>query len=147
MLYIASDHGGFKTKEKIIEFLSAINVEYVDLGPTVLNPTDDYPDFAIAAMKRFEENVEENKAVLLCRNGVGVSIVANKVKGARCALSWNEKHIETARLDDDVNVLAIPSDYVDAETAKNLVSIFLRTKFSNEERHQRRLSKILEIEQ
>ena len=146
MLYIASDHGGFKTKQKIIEFLSDINVEYVDLGPTELNPTDDYPDFAIAAMKRFEENTGENKAVLLCRSGVGVNIIANKYKGARCTLSWDEKHTESARVDDDVNVLAIPSDYVDAETAKNLVSIFLRTKFSNEDRHTRRLEKIREIE-
>lgn len=145
MLYIASDHGGFKKKKRIIEFLNAINVQFVDLGPTDINQNDDYPDYAIPAMKRFSEDIQNNRVVLLCRNGVGVSILANKYKGARCALSWTETHVQSARNDDDVNVLAIPADYVDNETAKNLVSIFLRTPFSGDERHKRRLDKVKEI--
>lgn len=146
MLYLASDHGGVKKKAKIVEFLNAIKHDFVDLGPTEIDPKDDFPNFAIPAMKRFMENPTENKVVLLCKNGVGVSILANKYVGARCALSWNEKHIESARNDDDVNVLAIPAEYVDIETAKNLVSLFIRTPFAGEERFVRRLKEISELE-
>lgn len=80
-------------------------------------------------------------SILICRNGVGVSTLANRLRGVRCALSWHPEHIKSARNDDDANCLAIPADHVTKELALETTLTFLQTPFSNEERHIRRLNK------
>ena len=145
LIYIASDHGGFEFKGLYSEYLTSLGHEVRDFGPIELSPSDDYPKFVVPTMQAMQENPEA-KGILICRNGVGVSILANKFKGIRCALSWTSKHIKTAREDDDVNVLAIPADYIDGENAKLLIDTFLNTPFSQEERHIRRLKEVEDIE-
>jgi len=140
-IYIASDHRGFQLKSILIEYLKQKNVTIIDMGPFELDQEDDYPDFVIPTMKKLQEN-EANKAILICGNGVGVSMLANKFENIRATLSWDAKHAKSSRNDDDTNVLALPADYVDEQAAKNIVDIWLNTDFSNAERHKRRLEKM-----
>ncbi len=146
MLYIASDHGGFKYKGDIITYLERKGIEVKDMGPTELIPDDDYPDYVVPTMQEVQKN-PENMAILICRNGVGVSVLANKFKGIRCALSWSKEHAQSSRNDDAANVLAIPADFLTREEALNVVHGWLSTDFSGDERHVRRLKKIDEIDQ
>ena len=145
-IYIASDHGGFELKKVFIEYLESKGHSVTDFGPAILDPKDDYPSFVIPAVKNLLKNPQA-RAIVICRNGVGVSVLANKFGDVRCALSWDENHIKTAREDDDVNVLAIPADFVTGPKAKKIVDVFLETNFSKAKRHIRRLRqiKILEL--
>ena len=146
MIYIASDHGGFDLKERIIDFLKQNGYEVEDRGAFVFDPADDYSDFTIPALKELEKD-PNGKAILLCRNGVGVSILANKFKDVRAALSWNKVHARTSRNDDNSNVLALPADFISEKDAFDIVETWLNTPFSNTERHIRRLGKIGNLEE
>ena len=141
MLYITSDHGGLKLKTDLVEFLKQKNIEFEDCGPTELIPSDDYVDYVIPVMRKVLES-PVNKAVLICRNGIGASISANRFKGIRCALSWNAAHAISSRNDDDSNVLALPADYISDIEAKDILKGWLSKNFSKEERFIRRLNKL-----
>ena len=140
MIYLASDHGGFKLKLKIKTHLQKQNIDVEDLGPFEHIPDDDYPDYIIPAMKKIQQNIDD-KAIIICRNGVGVSMLANKFKEIRCALTWNKKHAISSKLDDNSNVIALPADYISDGIAYAIVDGWLETDFSNAERHNRRLNK------
>ena len=146
MIYLAADHGGFKLKEEIKSEFDKTGIVYEDLGALKLTPDDDYPDYSIPAARKVSENPAENKAILLCRAGSGEVIVANKFPGVRAALSWNAEHARKSREDNDANVLALPANYIDSETAKEIIGVWLNTDFSNATRHVRRLQKIAEID-
>ncbi|MDP1710598.1 MAG: RpiB/LacA/LacB family sugar-phosphate isomerase, partial [candidate division WWE3 bacterium] len=90
MIYLGTDHRGFALKEKIRQWLTEWNHEFEDLGNTVCDQTDDYPDFAAQVGRRVAENPAENRGILLCGSGVGVDVVANKFKGVRSALIWTD---------------------------------------------------------
>lgn len=141
-IYIASDHAGYELKNFLVEKLTdGINAVH-DLGPVSYNKDDDYPDYAgevASAVSIIQDHV---RGIVICRNGVGVCITANKVKGVRCALSWSPEHAKSAREDDNANILALPADYVSKEKALEIARVFLDTPFGNEERHVRRLAKI-----
>src|SRR3990167_990809 len=145
MIYIASDHGGFKLKEKIEEHLHSKGLQVQDLGPDRLDPTDDFPDFAIPVAKKVAEN-QGSLGVLLCRNGVGVEVAANKINGVRAALSWDPRHAASSRHDDNSNVLALPADYLDEKKAVEVLDAWLSTPYSKEVRFERRIKKIEEEE-
>ncbi|KKS16359.1 MAG: hypothetical protein UU77_C0053G0013 [candidate division WWE3 bacterium GW2011_GWC1_41_7] len=145
MIYIASDHGGFELKEKIIGFLEHKGILVSNKGPFTYDLNDDYPDYVAPVISKMRED-PGSKAIFLCRNGVGVSVLANKFKGIRAALSWNTEHARSSRNDDDSNVLALPSDHLSEEQAFNIVAAWLDTPFSNEERHIRRLEKVKNLE-
>lgn len=161
-IYISSDHGGFELKNYLMAKLTELGYQVVDLGPKDYNPNDDYPDTIKDLLRIFANHLStqnsantleysraENSnhfAVVICRNGVGVSILANKTKGVRCALSFSPKHAKSAREDDDANFLALPADYISKETALETTLAFLETPFSNEERHNRRLEKLKAFE-
>lgn len=138
---LAADHGGFEMKEKLKKYLKEKGYEGVDVGASELREGDDFVDYALEAGQRLQMNFDD-RGIVLCRNGVGVSIVANRLSGVRCVLGFDKKQVERAREDDDVNCLALPADYLDLEKAKELVEVFLETKFSNEERFRRRLIKL-----
>ncbi|KKU57053.1 MAG: hypothetical protein UX79_C0024G0002 [candidate division WWE3 bacterium GW2011_GWB1_47_11] len=140
MLYLAADHAGFELKNKIKKHLEESGIEVVDVGPFVFDPTDDYPDYVIPAMNRLRDD-NAGGAILICRNGVGVSMLANKFDGVRAALSWSAAHAASSRTDDNTNVLTLPADYITEDVAKDVVGAWLSTDFSNEERHKRRLQK------
>lgn len=144
-LLIASDHGGFDLKEFLKESLNLPSAKVDDFGAYSYNDGDDFPDFVVPVMVALS-NEPNSLAVVICRNGVGVSVLANKYPGVRCALGINVKHVISAREHDDVNVLALPGDYVTKEDALTMVQVFLGTEFPGRERHARRLKKITNLE-
>lgn len=145
MIYISSDHGGFELKKHLIDFLEKENINVIDMGPEELNEDDDYPDYVIPTMEKIQQD-KNSVGIVICRNGAGVSILANKFKGIRAALSWNPEHAKTTKLDDNTNVLALPADYIDKDTAIKTLATWLATEFSWEQRHARRLTKVEEFE-
>jgi|SRR5579872_235947 len=146
MLYIGSDHGGYALKEDLKKFLESQKIPFVDLGPNRIDPKDDYPEFSAKVAREVSKDSQNNKGILLCRSGHGVSIVANKFKNVRAALCWNEQVAKASRYDDDANVLALPSDYISPESAEEITRVWLKTPFSEEERHQRRIREIKTLE-
>lgn len=146
MIYIGSDHGGFKLKEDLKKFLKAKKFAFIDVGPSKLNSKDDYPQYASKVAKQIQKSPGIHKGILLCRSGQGVCIVANKFKRVRAALAWNEAVAKASRHDDDVNVLCIPSDYVSAEAAEDIVKVWLKENFSTIDKYQRRIDEIKRIE-
>lgn len=145
MIYLASDHGGFKLKEKIKKYFEKSGIDYQDMGNLKYDENDDYPDFAIKAINKVLENPVENKAILMCKSGTGELMVANRFKGIRATLSWNKKHARKSREDDNTNVLALPAEYIKPKQAIGIINSWLNTKFSGAERHIRRLKKIENI--
>lgn len=145
MIYIASDHGGFDLKNMLIEYLRSKEYDVTDMGPEKYDDNDDYPDYVIPAAEEVQKD-KGNKAIVICRNGVGACIAANKLKGVRCALSWLPEHARSSRIDDNSNVLALPADYVSDEEAQIITDTWLITEFTEEPRHNRRLKKIADIE-
>ncbi len=146
-VYLGADHGGFKLKEEIKNWLGEWNFEFEDLGAKELVPEDDYPDFAkLVAMK--VEKEPGSFGILACRSGEGEAIVANKFKGVRAAVVWEPKVAAASRNDDDANVLCLPADYLALDEAKEIVHVFLTTPFAaEEERFERRRDKVDEIEE
>ncbi len=146
MIYISSDHRGFELKKFLVEELEKDDIHIEDLGPKDINPEDDYPDYAKIVAEKIQEN-PENMGIVICANGVGISIAANKFDGVRAALSWNPVHAASTRNDDGANVLALPADYITKEEALITVQRWLTTNFSGEERHIRRLVKLASFEE
>lgn len=137
-VFIGADHRGFALKEKLKAVLA--EYEWEDLGSKFLDSNDDYPEYGVAVGKAVVGS--GGMGIVICGSGVGISIAANKVEGVRCALCWKEEIARQAREHLDANVLAIPSDFVSFEEAENIVKTFLETKFSEEERHKRRICKL-----
>lgn len=148
-VYIGADHRGFQLKEEIKMWLIENKISVKDMGAFEYDPQDDYPIYAEKVAKRVAEDLDKNlytRGIVICGSGVGVDIVANKFKHIRSGLALNLKQVEEARKDDDINVLAISSDFVNEEEAKMFVKIFLKTPFSKKEKKIRRLSEIEKIE-
>ena len=142
---IATDHGGFGLKEELVAQLRAAGHEVVDFGAHSLAPGDDYPDFVIPLAQAVAAgNVE--RGVAICGSGVGASVCANKIPGIRAGLSHDSYSAHQGVEHDDMNVLVLGSRIIAGELAHDLVRIYLAAKFSGEERHVRRLSKIRGIE-
>lgn len=139
MLYISSDHGGFNLKSELIKYFSQNKIAFEDLGPTELVLSDDYNEYVLRLVERVRAD-EGSDGILICRNGVGVNILANKFKGIRAALSFDPKHAASSRNDDYANVLTLPADYIDSAAAIEITQTWLNTPFSTEERHVRRIS-------
>ena len=135
---IASDHGGFKLKQKLIPYLEKKGYTVQDFGPSKYKKDDDYPDFILPLAKKIKRNL----GIIICRNGQGASIAANKIKGARAVTGFSTKMVKSTRQDDNANILSLPADYITETEAKRITSIFLKTPFSNLARHKRRLKKI-----
>lgn len=146
-IYIAADHNGYEMKNQLVTWLQEEGHTVVDMGPESLNPQDDYPDYGIQVARAVAENPKDRYGVLLCGSGVGMSVVADKVPGIRAALIHDPEIAKSAQRDDDINVLALGADYISLENAKNVITSWLTTPFSGEERHTRRINKISEYEQ
>ncbi|MCA9308056.1 RpiB/LacA/LacB family sugar-phosphate isomerase [candidate division WWE3 bacterium] len=143
-IYLAADHGGYNLKESVHKWLVEKGYAVQDMGAHEYNPNDDYPDFIIPAMKLVQQDPKA-KGIVICRNGVGVSIAANKFANIRAALTFEPKHVVTAVTDDNVNVIALPADFITKEKAYEILEAWLNTKYSQEERHNRRLQKVSTI--
>ena len=142
---IACDHGAFDLKQKVSAHLSAKGYEVVDFG-THSKDSCDYPDFAGPAARAVASGACE-KGILLCTTGIGVSIAANKVKGIRCALLSDLLSAELTRLHNDTNMMAVGAGVVGENLALAIVDKWLTTPFSGEARHQRRIDKMIALEQ
>ncbi len=140
---IACDHGGLNLKKEIIKYLCEKGYDYLDYG-TDSTDSCDYPDFALPAAEAVA-NGECDKGIVVCSTGIGVSIVANKVPGVRCAHCHDSYCAEFTRLHNDSNVLAIGEKVVGIGYALKIVETFLTTRFEGG-RHQRRVDKISAIE-
>lgn len=146
MIFIGADHRGYKLKEALKIYLKELNFEFEDMGALSLILDDDYPDYAISVAKKVSQDPEKNCGILICGSGVGVDIAANKFKGVRSALLFSIEQARMSRNDDDTNVLSFAADFVDENTAKEILKIWLETPFSYLERHARRVEKIKLIE-
>ncbi|MDP3710839.1 MAG: RpiB/LacA/LacB family sugar-phosphate isomerase [bacterium] len=146
MIYLGADHRGFELKEKIKMAMEAEGLELQDVGAFGYEKTDDYVDFAKAAAEKVVENPKKNKAILICGSGHGMDMMANKYKGVRSALAFNTEVAIQSREHEDANVLVLASDWLEDEEAIEILKVWLRTEFTGEERHVRRLKKIEEIE-
>ncbi len=146
MIYIAADHGGYKLKEHIKKFLTTEKREFKDMGAKSLKEGDDYPDYGAKAAKEVSKNPITNVAILICRSGQGMCILANKFVGVRASLVWNTQEAKASRNDDMSNVLCLPSDYISPHMAENIVDSWLDNPYSGEVRHVRRVKKINELE-
>ncbi|MFA7301454.1 MAG: RpiB/LacA/LacB family sugar-phosphate isomerase [Candidatus Shapirobacteria bacterium] len=145
MIYLGADHRGFLQKEKIKELLLSQNINVTDLGPTQVVPDDDYP---LISIKVAETVVLKNGdlGILICGSGAGACLSANKVKGARASLGFSVKQITAAREEDNINILCLSGDHLDAETNQEIVTSFLNSLYIAEERRVRRLQQISQYE-
>ena len=134
-IYIASDHAGFKLKEKLIKIFPKIN----DLG-TKSEDSVDYPDFAHKLTKEVLKN-KKSVGILICGTGVGMSIAANRKKGIRAGLASNSKIARLIRRHNDANVLVLPGRFINTSEAKKSVQAFISTKFESG-RHKKRINKL-----
>lgn len=143
MIAIGSDHGGYRLKEEIKKYLEEKDIEYKDMG-CMNEERVDYPNIAKEVAKVVQDK-ECEKGILICRSGIGMSIVANKFKGIRCALCHNEYTAKYSKLHNDSNILAMGADDVSTNEAICILRMWIATEFEGG-RHKERLEIIDEIE-
>jgi len=137
---LGSDHGGYKLKENLKEYLKELNIEFTDFGCDSEQPVD-YPDIGFKVSNKVK-NGNFNKGMLICGTGIGMSIVANKVDGIKAALCHNEFTARYSRKHNNANILVLGGRVIGSGLAKEIVKVWLNTEFSQEERHINRLNKI-----
>jgi ribose 5-phosphate isomerase B len=143
---IAADHGGFELKSKLIDALHSWGHKVIDYGALRFDPADDYPDFVFRLAKSVASG-EVNRGVAICGSGVGASVAANKVAGVRAALIHDAFSAHQGVEDDAMNVMCLGARVVGPSLAVDLLRIFLLARFSEAERHRRRLAKVTSIEE
>jgi RpiB/LacA/LacB family sugar-phosphate isomerase len=143
-IVIGSDHAGFQLKVAMGDLLRSLNLEVLDVGAFNENPSD-YPDFAEAVSKAILDRKAE-RGVLICGSGVGASVAANKLVGIRAAVCHDTYSAHQGVEHDDMNVLVLGSRIIGVKLAEDLVKAFLAAKFTNEDRHVRRLAKVKALE-
>ncbi|MDT7543307.1 MAG: ribose 5-phosphate isomerase [Acidobacteriota bacterium] len=142
---IGADHGGHPLNERVIAELRAAGHEIEDFGTHDGTQPDDYPDYS----RQVGEAVRDGRAeigIVVCGSGVGASVAANKLKGVRAALCGDTYSAHQSREHDDCNVLCLGARVVGSELAMEIVRAFVAARFTGEERHCRRLAKVLDIE-
>ena len=141
---IGCDHGALNLKNKMVSHLEAKGFEVKDFG-TYTNASCDYPEFAAAAARAVASG-ECEKGIVLCTTGIGVSISANKIDGIRCALLSDVWSAKMTRLHNDTNMMALGAGVVGENLALEIADVWLETEFSGDERHQRRIDKLMALE-
>jgi ribose 5-phosphate isomerase B len=141
---LGADHGGYTLKNELFARLQG-TYRILDAGADKFDPTDDYPDFVIAVTQAVTSGQAE-RGILICGSGVGATIAANKVPGIRACLCHDTYSAHQGVEHDDMNVLCLGARVVGVELAVELVAAFLGARFVGEERHRRRLEKVLAIE-
>lgn len=144
-IYLGADHRGFKLKEKIKAWLGEKRYDFQDLGAYDLNSDDDYTVYAEKVASIVGKNPKV-MGILVCGSGVGVDVVANKFDGVRSSIGKNSDQVKAGRNDDDMNILVLAADYTKEDEAKNMVDVFLKTKFAGKSRFVRRIGEIKKIE-
>ncbi len=143
-IYLGADHAGFRLKEQIKRWLERNNVLYEDQGDLILDPQDDYPDYAERVARKVLE--QHSKGILICGSAQGVCIAANKIRGIRAVVPFSLREARLAREHEDANVLCLSGWFFHFHKATQMIQRFLHTPFSGEPRHVRRLNKIKRLE-
>ena len=142
---IGADHAGFETKQALVAHLKSLGHQVTDMGASNAEASD-YPLFAESVAKAVASKAAE-RGIVVCGNGIGMAIAANKVPGIRAALVFTEMMAKDTREHNDSNVLSLAGRDLPVETNLKLADIWLNTPFTNVERHSRRIGEISEIEQ
>lgn len=155
-VYFATDHAGFSLKQDLLVFVrDELGIPVEDCGAFELDSSDDYPDYISKAAKAVSEKPAVRKAIILGGSGQGEAMVANRFTGVRAAVYYGEPSskqtdesgeelgiVKSSRVHNDANVLSLGARFIGAEEAKEMVSLWLKTEFSNDDRHKRRIIKI-----
>ncbi|GGO00079.1 ribose-5-phosphate isomerase [Microbispora rosea subsp. aerata] len=144
-VYIGADHAGYELKNHLVSWLKEQGHEVEDCGPHVYDAEDDYPPFVLRAAQGVA-NDEGSLGVVIGGSGNGEQIAANKVRGVRAALAWNEDTAKLAREHNDANVISLGARQHTPEEAVRFVALFLATPFSGAERHARRIRQLSDYE-
>ena len=168
-IYFAGDHAGFEMKQELMEFVRSLGHDVEDMGPFSYNPNDDYSDFVIPLAKKIGEKVQKGergergekgqrksassprqsatRGIVVAGSGQGEIIAMNRVRGARAALfcPCNLDLIKASRDHNDSNIFALGARFCTLDEAKQGITVWLKTPFSGDERHMRRLQKIEEL--
>lgn len=143
---LAADHGGFVLKNELYARLKDKEYEVVDLGAHTFDADDDYPDFVVRLVQALTSG-QSDRGILVCGSGVGACIAANKVAGIRAGLCHDTYSAHQGVEHDDMNVLCLGGRVIGIELATEIAEAFLKSKFTGEERHRRRLRKVASIEE
>ena len=146
-IYLGSDHNGFHLKEDVFAYLSKRGFDVEDVGDKELDKEDDFPQFAqLAALKVLGDEDDDARAILLCGGGQGMCMAANRFRGIRASLIWDEYEAKMTRNDNDSNVLCLPSRLLEDDTEwQKIVDAWLSTPFANAERYRRRNRQLDEL--
>lgn len=145
-VYLGADHNGFEMKGYLRQQLQVSGYSVIDEGDKLPDPRDDFPQFAartIAALKASDD--PKAAAVLICGSGQGMCMAANRYRGIRASLCWNEAEARAARNDDDSNVLCLPARYLSNEQAESILKVWLATGFAGAARFKRRIKEMDEL--
>lgn len=144
-VFIGADHNGFRLKEHIEHYLRSLGHDVKDVSGNKLDPHDDFPLHAARVANQVLANAG-SVGILLCGSGQGVCMAANRFKGIRASLVWNEDEARSSRNDDDANVLCLAArELVELDQAKELIDIWLATDFNGAARYQRRIKQLDEL--
>ena len=142
---VGADHAGYVAKEPVKALLESQGHEVVDVGAHEMDPSDDYPDIA-KVLADTVANGDVDRGIMLCGSGVGASVAANKVRGVRASVCHDTYSAHQGVEHDDMNVLCMGARIIGEELVKEIAGAFASARFSGEERHQRRLDKVLKME-
>lgn len=142
---VGCDHGGFPLKARVLAAVEAAGHQVLDCGAAALDPTDDYPDFAVAVGEALVAGRAE-RGILVCGSGVGVAVAASKIPSVRASMAHDTFSARQGVEDDDVNVLALGARVIGPELAVEVIHAFLGATFSGAPRHVRRRDKVTAIE-
>lgn len=145
-VFIGSDHNGFQLKGVLLEHLKKSGYDVEDDGDEHLNPEDDYPVFAAKVVGSMKAAGESARGILICGSGQGMCMAANRFKGIRALLGYDQDSVRSARNDDDANILCLPSRVLKEDAAFMLVETFLQTPFAGAARFKRRIKEMDELQ-
>ena len=147
-IYLGSDHAGFHLKEKVFAYLAKHNYDVEEVGDRVLDPQDDFPEFAQqAALKIIGDEGDDPRAILICGGGQGMAIAANRFRGIRASVIWDAFEAKMTRNDNDSNILCLPARVLENEegTWEGIVETWLSAPFAGAVRYRRRNAQIDEL--
>jgi ribose 5-phosphate isomerase B len=145
IIAVGCDHAGYSLKDHVVMLVKSLGHEVIDCGAFAMEPSDDYPDFALAVGEAIRGK-KADRGIVVCGSGVGVSVAANKIPGIRASMCHDTFSARQGVEDDSMNVLCLGARVIGPELVSDIVRSYLGAKFSGLERHQRRLNKVLQIE-
>jgi RpiB/LacA/LacB family sugar-phosphate isomerase len=145
-IIVGCDHAGFELKETLKLELQQDGYDVIDVGAHTYESNDDYPDYALALSREVLQD-QDSKGILICGSGIGASVAANKIKGIRAGIASESYAAHQGVEHDAMNVLVLASRITGIEVAREAVHAYLKAEFSGEERHVRRLNKVLLMEE